>query len=141
MAALARHFDERGAKPAAETEPTMAQASFDTDICLRVMGRHSVQGGELAREAMVADSQLSRYLSGQFMLPLRVFAALWRLTRDPELLVLLATAETLVVPIRRADVPVAEASPPHPITPSRTHPIRPQPRPPFFAAHPAGVSA
>lgn len=138
-------------------EPTMAEAAHDTDLCLRIMDRHAVRAGALARESGVAESQLSRYLSGQFMLPLRVFAALWRITRDPELLALLASAEAVVVPVRLRDIhrggprgaegaekgqgTGSEPGGDHPLTPSLNRPIRRQARPDFFAAHPSGVVA
>lgn len=104
MLALARNSSPSGAEP--PPEPTMAEASLDTDLCLRVIDRHGLRQDDLARESGVASSQLSRYLSGQFLMPFRVWAAVWRLTRDAELLSILATADRVVVPIDRAALPL-----------------------------------
>lgn len=129
-------------------EPMSSEIQHDSDVCQRVIGRHGVSQRDLARESGIADGQLSRYLSGQYPLPVSVFAALWRLTRDADLLSILnapSTArELVIIAVPRPALVAALAdllppSPHHPLTPSS--PPRPPARPPFFAANPNGVKA
>lgn len=55
-------------------------------VATRVLDRYNLTQDQLAREAQVCHSHLSRMLSGERTLSPEVLRALWKMTHDPELL-------------------------------------------------------
>jgi transcriptional regulator with XRE-family HTH domain len=60
---------------------------YHNTVAARVLDRHNLTNDQLAREAQLDPSHISRVLSGERVLSPEVLRALWTLTRDPELLV------------------------------------------------------
>jgi hypothetical protein len=60
--------------------------THEADILLRVLARHRVAQGRLAKAANVSDGHLSRMLSGAHPVTLAVIRAALAMTMDPELL-------------------------------------------------------
>lgn len=59
---------------------------YHNTVAARVLDRHNLTNDQLAREAQLDPSHISRVLSGERVLSPEVLRALWKLTRDPELL-------------------------------------------------------
>jgi len=88
-------------------------------VAARVLDRHNLTQDQLAREAQVHPSHLSRMLCGQRTLSPEVLRALWKLTHDPELLDAI-TGETGTIYIHEASNDDQSQSQSQPQTQQRT---------------------
>ncbi|WP_115009514.1 helix-turn-helix transcriptional regulator [Synechococcus sp. N5] len=59
---------------------------YHNTVAARVIDRHNLTNDQVAREAQLDPSHISRVISGERVLSPEVLRALWTLTRDPELL-------------------------------------------------------
>ena len=81
-----------------EIPPVM---KFHTDMLNRVLDRHRVTQDQLALESQLSASHISRILSGERVVSPEVLRALWKLTRDPEVIASI-TGDALLVAITPA---------------------------------------
>lgn len=82
----------------------MAEISYEADLLRQVIEDHGHKQEVLALHARVAPHMISRYLSGQYPIPVQVFAAAYRLTSDRRLLRLFGSPSLVVL-----GVPVTSA--------------------------------
>lgn len=98
----ARGGAQDGAQDGAQlTLGDVAPMSYEADVMLRVMGRKGVTNERLAKLSGISSGVISRYLSGQYPVPVSVIRSLLAETNDADLLELLAPDSLRLISVPR----------------------------------------